>query len=301
MHASILRYLDEIANQGSIRKAAKILNISSTSINRQLLNIEAQLGVKLFDRSPEGAVLTPAGNLILEHARKTLLDYDHVKTLIRELRDLVTGELRVHFIDSMRFDIMPRIVEEFTKHYPGIMLSALTAMPEDINTALLKDECDIGISFDLDLHPDLRIMGLKSAPMGVIMRIDHPLATRPYLTLEDLKGYSLVRTADARFHHSYIDTILDEQSFSLKAQFFTNDLHIAKSLITSNMFLGIYTKIGFRKEIEEGALTYVAISEQPLLHTKIGFIISAHKNIDPIKRQFLTVAERIIAPMKFGA
>ena len=54
MHASILRYLDEIANQGSIRKAAKILNISSTSINRQLLNIEAQLGVKLFDRSPEG-------------------------------------------------------------------------------------------------------------------------------------------------------------------------------------------------------------------------------------------------------
>ncbi len=63
MHSSFLRYLDEVARQGSIRKAANVLNVSSTSVNRKILVIEDQLGVKLFERSPAGVVLMACGKI----------------------------------------------------------------------------------------------------------------------------------------------------------------------------------------------------------------------------------------------
>ena len=299
MHANVLRYLDEAARQGSIRKAAKMLNISSTSVNRQLLALEMELGVNLFDRSPEGVHPTAAGDIILEHSRKTLLDFDRARSLIQELRDMATGEIRVWFVDSFAVDIMPMIIGRFNQTYPGVVVSAITASPAEINAALVENECDIGMSFNTRIHPDLRIINLKPSPIGVILRSDHPLVTRDYVAIGDLEGSSLVRTNDARFFHSSIDELLDIEASSLKANLFTNDLGIARQAIQSSNFVGIYTKIGFRKDIDAGHLAYVPLSHSELSQMQTGLIVSAQKSIDTVKHQFLSAAGKVLAPLRF--
>jgi hypothetical protein len=71
-HAAVLHYLKEVARRGSIREAADASNIASSAINWQTSKLEADLGVRLFDRMPDGMRLTPTGEALPRHVRATL-------------------------------------------------------------------------------------------------------------------------------------------------------------------------------------------------------------------------------------
>jgi DNA-binding transcriptional LysR family regulator len=74
MHAVILRYLDQVARVGSIRRAAEKLNVASSAVNRQILKLEAEIGVPIFERRGNGVRLTPAGEQLMRHTRNTLAE-----------------------------------------------------------------------------------------------------------------------------------------------------------------------------------------------------------------------------------
>ena len=296
-----MQYLDEVARQKSIRKAAKILNVSSTSINRKIINVEARLGTKLFDRSPEGVEITSAGRIVLEHCRKTLYDFNEVKTIIDDIRDLRTGHLSIQTVDSIIFAVMPRILQGFSSQHPGISLSVTTAAPDQISGAVASGEIDIGINFTNDLYPGVRVVVEKAAPFGIIMRPEHPLAERMSINVEDIKGYPLVRTIDARGRNSILDQAMESATTSLFTQIFTNALTVAKQAIFANQGVGIYTKIGFMEEIERGELKFVPLAVKSLREYKIGLVISATAGIDPVKRLFITSVERVFHSLSFEA
>src|SRR5216683_2923938 len=88
LHSRLLRYLDEVVSSGSIRKAAEKLNVASSSINRQILELEESLQARIFERLPRGLRLTSAGEVLITHVRQTLRDHDKVQTRILELQGL---------------------------------------------------------------------------------------------------------------------------------------------------------------------------------------------------------------------
>src|SRR4030095_1873090 len=92
MHASILKYFLEGARSGSIRKAAQRLFVASSAVNRQILQLESELGTELFDRLPTGMRLTAAGEVVLHHVRTTLHDFE----LLRSELDAQKGERSGH-------------------------------------------------------------------------------------------------------------------------------------------------------------------------------------------------------------
>src|ERR1700749_5175148 len=74
LHSSLLRYFDEVVRAGSIRGAAQKLNVASSAINRQVLRLEADLGVKLFERGARRLRLSAAGGRIIHHVRLTFTE-----------------------------------------------------------------------------------------------------------------------------------------------------------------------------------------------------------------------------------
>ena len=84
MHARVLRYLDEVVRRGSIRKAAEHLHVAPTAVNRQILDLEAELGAPLFDRIHNRLRLTPLGEMVLTHVRSTLREHAALRERIAE-------------------------------------------------------------------------------------------------------------------------------------------------------------------------------------------------------------------------
>lgn len=93
IHSSFLKYFDEVCKCGSIRKAASNLHIASSAVNRQILKIEDELQVKLFERSHEGIKLTEAGELLSAHISRTLNDADRTLKEILSCNNKVTPSL----------------------------------------------------------------------------------------------------------------------------------------------------------------------------------------------------------------
>src|SRR6266567_3317774 len=83
-HMRILQYVDEVARTGSIRKAAERLHVTSSAVNRRIMDLEAELGASLFERWPRGVRLTAAGEIFVHYLRGQIADAERVNSQIED-------------------------------------------------------------------------------------------------------------------------------------------------------------------------------------------------------------------------
>ncbi|HEY7749951.1 MAG TPA: LysR family transcriptional regulator [Aestuariivirgaceae bacterium] len=299
MHNPLLRYVDEVARQRSIRKAAKVLNVASSAVNRQILKLEADLGTKLFERTPEGVELTAAGRVVIEHCRRTLHDYQKLRVTIGDIRDLRTGHVTISTLDSITFQFLPMVLEDFGASYPGVSFTVKTGFPDETMEEVARGTADIGLTFTRDLHPDVRVMADKAAPFGLIVQPGHPLASRLYARPEDCAAYPLVRTYDNRGPNSLVTRDLKLDMLPISTAMFTNSLVVGKQAILANVGIGLYTKIGFHKEVQQGLLHFVPLSGT-VSDYRIGIILSAQKNLLTVARLFAETIEAHFRTVEFA-
>lgn len=260
-----------------------MLNVASTSINRKILSVEETLGVKLLSRTSEGVELTFAGTLMLEHCRKTLLDYENVALRINDIREMRSVHINITTIDSVALDLLPRTMLQYERDHPGASFSVLVCPPEKVVSTVATGEADIGMTFVHALHPDVRPIVKKFAPIGIVLRSDHPLSERSSLSMDDLHDYPLIRTPDARGQKSIIDRLVSDAATSLPSSVFTNSLPLAKQMILGGSGVGLYTKLGFLPEIASGDLRFVPLNATELSELQVGVIVTAKAAIDPAK------------------
>ncbi|RMA42242.1 LysR family transcriptional regulator [Rhodophyticola porphyridii] len=283
MHDRFLNYFDETARQGSIRKAAAVLNMSSSSLNRKIISTENKLGIRLFDRHADGVALTEAGVVVLEHCRNTLFDYQRIINMVEDIRDMRTGHINIATLDSVALSVLPEVLDTFRASYPEVGYTIQTAEPHDVMQAVADGTADIGLSFSNDLHPDVRCQAEKSTPIGAIMAHDHPLAERDLLEFDDLVPYPMIRSYDSQSHRSFVNEAVGGMGAQISTQLSTNSLPLAKAMILKGGGVGIYSKIGFVDEIEDGRLRYVGINSPLLRELRMGLLISARTGLLPVQ------------------
>src|SRR6516162_3551884 len=95
LHSRLLRYLDEVARLGSIRRAASRLNVASSAISRQILALETEIGAPIFERMPRRLRLTATGEILIAHVRETLKSSLRATAQIEALKGLTRGEATI--------------------------------------------------------------------------------------------------------------------------------------------------------------------------------------------------------------
>ena len=189
MHATVLKYFREVAERGAIRKAAEALHVASSAVNRQILKLEDEIGVPLFERLPTGVRLTTAGEVLLRHVADTLNDFDLVKSEIDEFRGLKTGLVRVAALVGVMTEFLPRVVAEFQAVHPGVNFLLNSAGPEEIVDEVAAGRADIAVNFedtlasvggtvvevgDLDEVGQLMLADAQTSG-GLLVAVDAPL------------------------------------------------------------------------------------------------------------------------------
>lgn len=201
MQSAALRYFLEVVRTGSITEASARLNVAGSAISRQIARLEADLGVSLFERRPRGMIPSQAGELLANHARRTILDHEHVVMEIRRLRGLTTGIVRLGGTEGFAVGLLPDAIYGFRNRYPGIRFE-LKILPTANVAKLVRDgDLDIGVTFVLSPEPGVRVEATRRAPLVALMPPGHPLASGDSVTLADLAAQPLAlpdRNATAR-------------------------------------------------------------------------------------------------------
>ena len=281
MHAAVLRYLQEVARRGSIRKAADTLHVASSAINRQILKLEAELGVRLFDRMPDGMRLTPAGDVLLRHVRDTLYNYDRLLAEIDGLRGLRSGHVHVASLDSLLVDFLPRILVGFGRCHPGITFSVQAVAPMAVFGAIVSADADIGLTFVAPGSPAVRLVASIPMPIGAVMTASHPLATRRVLEFTDFAGHPVLLQQETLPLVPFIDDDYAVFRSTVQPRFVSNSIEMLRHVIRAGLGVAFFTRLGFLREIESGELVWVPLASQRMEQLQLGLFTPALRTLPP--------------------
>jgi DNA-binding transcriptional LysR family regulator len=273
MHAAVLRYFDQVARQGSIRRAADALNVASSAVNRQILKLEEEIGTPLFERLRSGVRLTPAGETLLRHARETLADFERTRLEIAGLSGTVTGHVRITCLESLILRFMPRVVEELVRAHAQLTLTVVGIDPGDAAEEMRSGRNDFGVLFlDRRMRGVDATIGLATS-IGAVMRPDHPLASRKALTFTDCARYPIAMLHDRWLLDLIMATEFAESGEQLSPRIVSNSIDFMRQIVERGLGIGFFTPIGFIDEIERGELVHVALSEPLLAESAIAILV----------------------------
>ncbi|HYP85483.1 LysR family transcriptional regulator [Variovorax sp.] len=197
MHAKVLRYFAEVVRAGSIRKAAAQLHVVPTAVNRQILNLEEELGAPLFERVRGTLRLTPVGEIVLEHARATLREFDGVRERIAAVQGLRQGDVTLATTPGMTEAFLPGLVHGFHAGHPGIRLRLLDYPVPEVLRSVHAGDSDLGLAYDVPDSAGFRVLFTSEWPIGAVVPPGHPLARQATALLSDCVGHPLILpTAD---------------------------------------------------------------------------------------------------------
>lgn len=187
-----IRYFLTLADELNFTRAAGRLHISQPPLTRQIQQLEASMGVILFERTTRGVALTHAGQVFLEEARKIVALTDQAANKTRLAHAGQLGGLDIGIFGSAILNVIPTLLIELRKTHPDISISLHNTTKIEQIEAVRGKRIDIGFNRVFPEVPDLAVETVFIERLFVAMPKDHALAEQPELEVKDLAGVPLI-------------------------------------------------------------------------------------------------------------
>ena len=194
-HLTPLRYVEEVAKAGSIRRAADVLAITASALNRRILSLEDELGVPIFERLPRGVRLNTAGEILLHHIRNQVSDMARVRSQIADLSGVRRGHVSIACTQALMPWFLPREIEGYRSEHPAVTFNALVRDRESAEQALAEFAADIALIFEPARLADFQTIMAIRQPVHCVMAQDHPLAAHEVVRLGECLNHPLALPA----------------------------------------------------------------------------------------------------------
>ena len=186
-----LKYIDIIAREGSIRRAAEVLAIAPSALNRRLKAIETELDVQIFERMPRGVRLNAAGEILIKYIRVQSSDFEWVKSQIADLSGIRRGHVSIACSQALLPFFLPKQVDEYSIEHPNVQFCVLPRDRAAAEAALSDYSADLALVFEPISMSEFQAIITVRQNICAVMELDHPLAEKSVLRLRDCLQYPL--------------------------------------------------------------------------------------------------------------
>jgi DNA-binding transcriptional LysR family regulator len=181
-----LQYFIAAADELSFTRAAERLNVVQQTLSTAIAQLEALLGIKLFERTTRRVTLTKAGAAWLPYAREALAAADRAAEAARDLAAGRSGRLRVGLAATAALDLTPRVLRAFAERYPLVELTIEHFDCQDPSGGLHDRRSDVAIVRPPFRDEGLDLVVIGSEPRFAVLAADHLLADREALEFAEL-------------------------------------------------------------------------------------------------------------------
>ena len=192
MNLQRLRYFVAVAEELHFGRAAERLHMSQPPLSQQIRLLERELDTALFDRSTRRVSLTDAGTFLYPEAVRLLAAADGVDRLMDQHRHGRAGTLRVGFVDSAAYEVMPRVLSEYRRRWPRVGYELHTMSSDEQVQALRAGQIDLGIGRAAADARNVEATLVMHEPLLVAVGASHRLAAAPQTSLRNLAGESII-------------------------------------------------------------------------------------------------------------
>lgn len=187
-----LRYFVTVAEELHFGRAAQRLHMSQPPLSQQIRLLERELDAPLFDRSTRRVSLTEAGRFLYPEALRLLAASDGVERLMSQRREGHTGTLRVGFVDSAAYEVMPRVLAEYRRRRPRVDFELHTLSSDEQVKALRAGRIDLGIGRAAGDADQVEATLVMNERLLLAAGSAHRLARQRAAALRDLSGEPII-------------------------------------------------------------------------------------------------------------
>ena len=192
MNERLLHYFIATTEEQNVTRAAARLGISQPALSQQLKLLEKDLGTVLLERSKRGVSLTPTGQAFVPYARRVLHELREARTVLDELNGLKRGLLTIGIVQSVNINVMPMVVAEFGRRYPGVALNVFEYASDQVEPNLASGKLDVGVGFLWEDQTDFATEPLFREELVLVVPEGHPLYERDVVAVRELDGLEMV-------------------------------------------------------------------------------------------------------------
>lgn len=243
-----LRYLVALADAGQYRRAAQQLEISQPSLSAQIAALEAQLGLRLFERSRAGVFPTAAGRDVVQRARVILKDLTALSEMSLALKQGVSGTLRLGSTPTIGPYFLPSVLSRLHRDYPDLRLVVQDGPPQTLYAGLQEGQFDI-VMTQLPVGADrVKVHRLFREPLVLAVARDHPLAGRREVAAADLAGLDILSLSPDYALHAQVARLCEDVGAVLRRDYEGTSLDALRQMAAMNMGAALLPRLYTRSE-----------------------------------------------------
>lgn len=287
-----LVYLDALARERHFRKAAEHCHVSQPTLSAAIAQLEEELGVLIVERGRRFEGLTKEGEIVLAHARRILAEAELMKQSIAELREGVSGRIRLGAIPTA-LPMIAHITAPFSSRYPAVSLTVLSLTASEIQARIDNFELDAGLTY-LDNEP---LDGVVSKPIYqesyvLLTREDGPLGGRDSITWAEAGELKLCLLTSDMQNRRIIDGIFRSVGQAPRPAIETNSIfnlcsHAGIQGVSSIVSLQLLEFFG----VPLGTRAVPLV--EPEARRMIGLIIADRQPLAPLTRNLLAMSQPV--------
>lgn len=287
-----LRAFLAVAEARHFTRAADLLDLSQSTVSTLVRELEANLGLKLFDRHTRMLNLTQAGAEILPLARKALADLDSVIGSSQQLKTLGRGRVSIAASSLQAALILPAMIRQFGQEHPGVKVTLHDVPQPEVLEMVRSGEVDFGIGTESGTRHDLAARVLTTDTFIAVMRPDHALARKKELTWRDFDGLPIIGSPPGNPLREQLDFALAREGISLVRSHEVSLPLTIVGMVEGGLGIAVLTTTVTRLALSFGLL--VKKITGPVVKREISLLHHADRSLSPAAQNFrdLLIANR---------
>ena len=216
-----LEAFQAVFRAGSFTLAGKLLFVSQPAVSRLILELEQEIGFKLFERHKNGLQPTPEGQLLFDEVERSFIGLRELDKTAESIRMLRQGNLRIIAMPGVAHLMLPKVLQRFWEHYPQINVEVESHPRTVVLDWIHTRQYDIGLAnLPIDRR-EIEIVKIFEVRMACVMPSTHRLAARKRVHLRDLHGEDLIAFPIGSYVRHEVEKLLKQHQVECRIKLST--------------------------------------------------------------------------------
>ena len=286
MQIESLKVFCDLAETESFTKAAQINGVTQSAVSQQISSLERLFKSLLIERSKKKFRLTREGQVLYDYSKQIIQTYESLDSKLQDLKDIISGTIRVATIYSIGLHDLPPYIKKFMKNYPTVNIHVEYRRATQVYDDVSSNIVDMGlIAYPLK-DPKLEIIPLRKEPLVLICHPQHPFTKQKSIKLKQLAGQKVISFEPDTPTRKALDTILKEHGVEVEHVMEFDNVETVKRAVEIDAGISIVPEGTVKQEIDKLSLASVEI-EGGQFFRPLAAIYKKNRVLSPAMKQFL--------------
>jgi len=288
MQIETLKVFCDLSETESFTKAAQINDITQSAVSQQIRSLENQFKATLIERSKKKFRLTREGQILYEHSKQIIQTYDMLRAQLQELRDVVSGTLRVATIYSIGLYDLPPYLKRFLRTHRTVNVHVEYHRANRVYEDVLSNVCDIGLVAFAVKESRLEVIPLWRDKLVLVCSPRHPLASRESVPLSSLRGERFISFEPDIPTRRAIDKALRAEGVEVQHVMEVDNIETVKRAVEIELGISVIPQSTVATEVRNGTLAQIEIAGADFARP-VSAILKKSKVLSPAMKQFISI------------